>query len=822
MKLYSSLVLASFLGLMAITAGLFLTILIRRAIVQFREREFAARYKEIETALLSQLGEPGLEGALALADRYARFPHVLTDVLLNYARSLWGGERAKLAAIFDRALRTQFRSDLSSRRIVRRLRAARMIGFYADASDPAVVQGLLRDRPVVRLAAAYAIAQSPSDETVPIIFRAFATDDIANAHAYKNIFFSLQNRAENGIREALGQPLDLERLKILIEIVGAIPIGSLAAEVAAFAGHPDKEIRLRAARTLGSLSLPDMLPQLLRLAHDEAWEVVAQAVKSLGRIGSPEALDVLTESLFFPAVARPVQRQGKPSGHGRGRDRPPGPGLQTDSRRLRRRHGHDGARRRRRQGGNVKAALLASLGVFTRGVLVYFFLINVFYMLFVILSALGILRHQRRTRFLQKQEIFSSPMAKPVSIIVPAFNEEAGIIESIRSLLSLEYPQFEVIVINDGSTDSTLAGVIEAFNLKPVRRIYRKVIECKPLRGVYTSSEYPQLVLVDKENGGKADAGNAGLNIARYPLFLAIDGDSLLDRDSLLRVVRPFLEDPERVMAVGGVIRLSNGCLVKDGQMRCLRLPRNNLVRYQILEYFRAFLGGRMGMSMLGCQLIVSGAFGIFRKDVVLACGGFNPKAIGEDIDLVVRIRRHCYRKRIPHRIVFVPDPICWTEAPESWSVLARQRGRWQRGLLQTFRFYGGMVFNPRYGVVGMFALPFYLVFELLGPIVEVLGYLAFVLLIFWHKVDYPFAVLFFAVSVGLGTLLSMASILLEELSMKRYPRFRDLFILGSCGILENLYYRQFLSLVRAKAFLDYFRGRNAWGTMEKKGFERT
>jgi cellulose synthase/poly-beta-1,6-N-acetylglucosamine synthase-like glycosyltransferase len=470
----------------------------------------------------------------------------------------------------------------------------------------------------------------------------------------------------------------------------------------------------------------------------------------------------------------------------------------------------------------VKTSILALLHVYTQGILVYFLLINAIYMLFVVLSASGILRHLRWTRYFQTLEIFSSPMAKPISIIAPAFNEEAGIIESVRSLLSLEYPQFEVIVVNDGSTDATLTRLVQAFNLKPVRRIYRKVLECKPIQAIYTSPDYPQLVLVDKDNGGKADAMNAGLNISRYPLFCAIDGDSLLDRDSLLRVVRPFLEDPERVMAVGGVIRLSNGCLVRHGQTECPRLPRNNLARYQILEYFRAFLGGRMGMSMLRSMIIVSGAFGIFRKDITLDCGGYNPKAIGEDIDLIIRIRRHCYRKKIPHRIVFVPDPICWTEAPERWRVLARQRGRWQRGLLQTFLSYGHMVFNPRYGVVGLLALPFYLIFELLGPIIEILGYLTFVLFIFWHKVDYPFALLFFAVSVVLGTLLSISSIFLEELSSKRYPRFRDIFILGAYGILENLYYRQFLSLVRAKAFLDYFRGRNVWGNMEKKGFEKT
>lgn len=298
MKFYSSLVLASFLVLVSISVGLFLTIIIRRAIVQYREREFLARYREIEAALLKLLGEPGVDGALALADRYAKFPRVLTEVLLNYARSLWGGERAKLSAIFDRALRTHFQSDVSSRRLVRRLRAARLIGFFAAPTDAAVIQNLLRDPPIVRLAAANAIAQSPSIEAVPMIFQAFEMDDVTNAHAYKNVLFSLQIRAENGIREALRKPLAQEKLKILIEIVGAIPICALAEDIAGFAGHSDKEIRLRVARTLGNLSLPDMIPVLLRLARDEAWEVVAQAVKSLGRLGSSESLDILTQSLF--------------------------------------------------------------------------------------------------------------------------------------------------------------------------------------------------------------------------------------------------------------------------------------------------------------------------------------------------------------------------------------------------------------------------------------------------------------------------------------------------------------------------------------------
>lgn len=470
----------------------------------------------------------------------------------------------------------------------------------------------------------------------------------------------------------------------------------------------------------------------------------------------------------------------------------------------------------------MNPVLLALLNIYLKGVLVYFFLLNAVYMLFVVMSAFGILRHNRWTRYIHTREIFSSPLSKPISIIVPAFNEESGIVESIRSLLALEYPQYEIIVVNDGSTDTTLSQVVKTFGLKPVRRIYRKALKCKLIRGIYASSKYPQLVLVDKVNGGKSDALNAGLNISRYPLFCAIDGDSLLDRDSLLRVVRPFLEDPDRVVAAGGVIRLSNGIIIRPGQTTKLRLPRNSLARFQILEYLRAFLGSRMAMSMLRSMILVSGAFGIFRKDIAIACGGYKLKAIGEDLDLVVRIRRYCYRKKISHRVVFVPDPICWTQGPERWRVLARQRGRWHRGLIQTFHFYGRMAFNPRYGLVGIFAFPFHLVFELLGPIIEILGYFTFVLFIFWNKVNYPFVFLFFMVSIVLGTLLSISSIFLEELSSKRYPRFRDIFILGAYSVLENLYYRPFLALVRAKAFLDYFRGRNVWGEMEKKGFGKT
>jgi cellulose synthase/poly-beta-1,6-N-acetylglucosamine synthase-like glycosyltransferase len=453
------------------------------------------------------------------------------------------------------------------------------------------------------------------------------------------------------------------------------------------------------------------------------------------------------------------------------------------------------------------------------GILVFFFLINTFYFLFVILSLIGLFRYQRMTSYIRMKEIFSLPLAKPISLIAPAYNEGPNIIESVRSLLALEYPLFEVIVVNDGSTDSTLQKLIEAYDLKKTNRVFRRSVESAPVLGIYMSPKEPKLVVVDKVNGKKADAMNAGLNIARYPLFCAIDADSILDRDALLKVVRPFHEDPERTVGVGGIIRVSNGCVVKRGQVHKIGMPRNFLARFQVLEYVRAFFGGRMGMSMMNCLLIISGAFGLFRKDIALKVGGYRSGAIGEDIDLVIRLRRYLHDHKIPYRITFVPDPVCWTEGPENLRVLAGQRNRWHRGLIEVLFLYRRMLFNPRYGTTGMLAMPFYFLFEMLGPFVELLGYVIFIFFIATGQLNSPFAVRFFLLAVVYGMLLSLSALLIEEFSQNRFPRLSDVVTIAVFGILENVVYRQWLVVVRVKAFFDLLRGNKGWGTMEKKGF---
>ncbi|MGQ9671798.1 MAG: glycosyltransferase family 2 protein [Candidatus Aminicenantales bacterium] len=452
-------------------------------------------------------------------------------------------------------------------------------------------------------------------------------------------------------------------------------------------------------------------------------------------------------------------------------------------------------------------------------ILVYFFALNFLYILFMVLSLIGIFRYQNLTTYVSFHDVFRLPLVKPISIIAPAYNEESSIVDSVRALLALQYPVYEVIVVNDGSTDLTLEKLVRVFHLEKTWRVFRKVIETKPVRAIYTSAAHPRLIVVDKINGKKADALNAGLNVSRYPLFCAVDSDSLLEKDALLKIVRPFLEDPDRIVAAGGIIRLSNGCKVKGGQVAQVHLPRNILARFQIVEYLRAFLGGRLGLSMLRSILIISGAFGLFRKDVVLQCGGYRRGTVGEDLDLVVRLRRYLHEMKRPFDIRFIPDPICWTEAPESLEVLARQRNRWHRGLIESLAPNLRMLFNPRYGVTGLIALPFYLTFEMLGPFIEGAGYVIFIFCLIFGGLNQPFALLFFLVAVIWGTLLSLLALLLGEYSSYPYPRLKDLLLIVLFSLLENVLYRQFLAIVRVKAFFDYLQGKKEWGRMTRKGF---
>ncbi len=451
--------------------------------------------------------------------------------------------------------------------------------------------------------------------------------------------------------------------------------------------------------------------------------------------------------------------------------------------------------------------------------LVYLLVQNAVYTLLLILGWRGISDYVRRRGMTDYGTVARSEMTMPISIVVPAYNEAPVIVETVRSLLASDFPQFEVVLVNDGSTDETLARLVQAFGLVAVDRVPRGLLGTRPVRTISVSAREPRLVVVDKQNGGKADAINAGLCYARYPLVCSVDSDTIIDDDALVRLVRPFQVHPETV-ACGGVVRIVNGSTVRGGRVVDVRTPKSLLVNMQIVEYLRAFLAGRVGWSRLGAIVVISGAFGLFRRDVVIAAGGYDPTTVGEDAELVVRLHRYCRDTGRPYRVVFVADPACWTEAPVSLRSLIRQRDRWQRGLMQTLVRHRGMIGRRRYGAVGLFALPYFVVFEALGPLFQLLGFVSVAVSFACGWLSVPVAAGLLGLSVAYGLVLSFGALIVEEHAFRRYARWRCLLRLCLAAVLENLGYRQLDLLVRVRAYWTFLRGSGHWGEMTRQGYD--
>lgn len=470
----------------------------------------------------------------------------------------------------------------------------------------------------------------------------------------------------------------------------------------------------------------------------------------------------------------------------------------------------------------MNAYLNSAIILLNELVLVYYGAANAIYMVLLIAAVWMILRHLMRLGYSRYHESIHPSMALPISVLLSAHNEESCIVESVRALCQLNYPDYEIVVINDGSTDSTLTSLKESFGLRRVSSVYRPILETAEVRAFYASALVPNLTVIDKVHSGKADSLNVGINVSRAPYFCSVDADSILERDSLMRLMWPIIEAPEVVKATGGIVRIVNGSVVKDGRLAEVRMPDDSLSRLQVVEYIRSFLFGRAGLSALNSLLVISGTFSMFHKKTVLAVGGYSTRTVTEDMELVVRLHRYFMKAKQKYRISFVPDPICWTVAPRNFAELAKQRKRWHAGLGESIALHLPMVFNPRYGRIGLFAMPYHLIIEFFGPFIETAGYALVIISFIAGVIDTRFFMLFLVMAVAVGVFFSTTAILLEEITYRRYPRLADLFVLLLYGVLENFGYRQLVSYWRTKAVIRYILpGRKKkWEHIKKHGFE--
>ena len=446
----------------------------------------------------------------------------------------------------------------------------------------------------------------------------------------------------------------------------------------------------------------------------------------------------------------------------------------------------------------------------------YFICLNATYGLLTVVSLIVL------PRYIQKQSIHEMPHSEtgfepPISLIVTAYNESAVIIPAVEALLQLQYSEFEIVIVNDGSTDNMLELLREKFDLKVFPAAIRKLIDHQPIRSIYQSEIYPNVRVVDKINGGcKADASNAGINCAKYGLFMPLDADTILERDCLKLLVQPYMQNAETI-AVGGTVRILNGCSVRDGYLQKVRFPKNWYARFQVLEYSRAFLNGRVGWNFFDALPLISGAFGLFKKEAVIEVGGYSATSLGEDMDLVLRLHRHFRLNEKKYKVDFVPDPTCWTEVPYTYDILKKQRVRWQRGLFDCIWENRKLLFHPKSGGVGWGSMPFLLFMEGLSPFIELFGYVFFGVSYYLNIISLEATIAFLFLSISSGFLLSISSILLEELIFQTYPNKRDLYAMIGCAFVENFGYSQINSVWRLQGtILWIFNTKKSWGLMAR------
>ena len=451
-------------------------------------------------------------------------------------------------------------------------------------------------------------------------------------------------------------------------------------------------------------------------------------------------------------------------------------------------------------------------------ILLYAIAANAMYTLLMVASLYTVTMHSKLAGHYGHDEIANSPVTPPVALVVPAFNEESGIVQTVLSLLDLNYPAKEIIVVDDGSTDGTLLALISHFELTAMSLAYRPAIKGKQPTAFYHNPEYPELTVVTKENGGKPDAVNVGINVSRSPYFATVDADSLIERDALLRLIAPIFHSPVNTVVSGGIVRMTNGCTVVDGKIKEIALPTSWLERCQIVEYMRTFLFGRPAWAFMNATFIASGAFCLLHRETCILAGGYSHETVAEDCDIIATVHQYLRDKKWKYRMVFTSDPVCWTEAPRTMSMLSRQRRRWQLGLLQVVMKHNHMVFNPRYGILGLVSMPFHAYIEAFGCVVETLGLFLVPFTFIIGAMPLSLFLLLAFLAFGYGTMLSVASVLMQESTLRRYPKASDVFTLLAYAFVENIGYRQLLSFWRTQGVWRYVAGMRKWEVVAKGG----
>lgn len=465
-------------------------------------------------------------------------------------------------------------------------------------------------------------------------------------------------------------------------------------------------------------------------------------------------------------------------------------------------------------------------------ILHYIFFIYAFsaitsYIILSIISGRETIEYIKKKSFVHYKDILSSTMAPSITIIAPAYNESLNVVENVRSLLSNHYVNYSVIIVNDGSKDNSLELLIEAYDLEKIEYIVNEKIKTMPLRaGIFKSKNpaFEKLMVVDKKNGGKADALNMGLNLSKTKYVACIDVDCLLLEDALQKMIKPFLDVTDsKVIAAGGVIRIANSCVIKGGKLIDINLPKNLLVQSQILEYLRAFLLGRMAWSRLNGLLVISGAFGILDKETAIAVGGYDTNTVGEDMEIIVRMRRYMEEIGEKYRVSYIPDPLCWTEAPDSYKIFISQRNRWTRGTIETLRKHRKVGFNPKYGWFGLVSYPYWLIFERLAPIIETVGLIYFMILIILQEVRWEYAISFLVLAYLFSVVFSIVALYSEELTFHQYKKRGTGYKLVLLSALEPFVLHPFILYAAVRGNIDYYFNKNKkWGNMVRKGLATT